>query len=276
MDKYLIHLWETNMKKLAFLLLTVTVFGIISICYAGGFTPVPMPMRSTYVAPVPVASFNQIDSNGNFNITIKPIANYSQNSFVINTPLSNTAEVYAVVTNGTLFLRQSPNYPTPINITVYMNRLTALSAFGGTNVFGNRIRASYLVINANTNGTITLNGSIQLREATIAGPTQLNLSWVYGNTIELYENDTAYMNISGNVNMARIKMFNQSYLNARYLRTNHTWIQTKNFAQAQVIAANSVQAYPENLSNVYYYKTPVVINRINSQSGNTLQLGWSR
>ena len=276
MDKYLSHLWEINMKKLAFLLLIVTVSGMISIGYAGGFTPVPMPMRSTYVAPMPVASFNQIDSNGNFNITIKPITSYSQNSFVINTPFGNNTQVYAVVTNGTLFLRQSPNYPTPINITVYMNNLTALSAFGGTNVFGNRIRASYLVINANTTGVITLNGSIQLREATIAGPTQLNLAWVYGNTIDLYEHGTAYMNISGRVNMARIKLHNQSYLNARYLRTNHTWIQTKDYSQAQVIAASSVQAYPEDLSNVYYYKTPVVINRVNNQSGNTLQLGWSR
>ena len=76
--------------------------------------------------------------------------------------------------------------------------------------------------------------------------------------------------------MVRAKLKNHSFLDARYLRTGHTWIKTDDYAQAKVIASASVQSYPQNYSNVYYYKTPGLINRVNSNSGNTLQLGWSR
>lgn len=267
------------MKKLACLSLVTIIFAIASDSYAGGFTPVPMAMRSTSIMPMqqqqPMASFTQIDSIGHFNITIKPITSSSQNSFVITSPLANNAQVYAVINNGALFLRQSPEYPNPINVTVYMNKLTALNVFGDTNVFGDRVRGSSLRINANTNGDITLNGSIMLREADIAGATQLNLSWVYGNAADLYEFDNAYMNISGNIDTVRAKLRNHSFLDARYLRTRHTWIKTNDYAQAKVIASASVQSYPQNYSNIYYYKTPGLINRVNSNSGNTLQLGWS-
>lgn len=270
------------MKKIAFLPFIVIAFGITSSSYAGGFTPVPtslpMPMstsKSSATSLQPTASFTRIDSIGNFNITISPINSSSQNSFIIKAPFGNNTEVYAAVKNGTLFLRQSPDYPNPVNVTVYMNNLTALNIFGGSTVFGNRIHASWLEINANTTGTITLNGSIMLRGVDIAGPTQLNLAWVYGNSVDIYGEDTSHLNISGNINTVRIKLDNQSFLDARYLRTQHTWIKTEDYAQAQVLASGSVQSYPENYSNVYYYKTPTVINRVNTDSGNTLQLGWS-
>ena len=60
------------------------------------------------------------------------------------------------------------------------------------------------------------------------------------------------------------------------ITTRQSLIKTQDYAQAKVMASASVQSYPENYSNVYYYKTPGLINRVNSNSGNTLQLGWSR
>jgi hypothetical protein len=215
--------------------------------------------------------FNSIDASGNLTVSIVPNKHSSAEYFSVREPAKSHARVNARIRNHTLYLSQA----SPATVTIYMNDLNNLTVYGNSGVSAKNIRSNGLDLIANTSGKITLNGTIKLNKISASGLSKINLKWVSGNNIALFSNADSHINLAGEVGTIRAKLAGHSFLNAKYLRSQHAWIRTRNFAQAEVISAHSLQAYPSDSSNIYYYKTPKLLNPINSQAGNTLQLGWN-
>jgi hypothetical protein len=221
------------------------------------------------------ALFSNIDGSGNLKISVVPIKTSTREFFSVREPAKSTSKVYAHIRNHTLYLRQSGGSQNkPAVVTIHMNNLNHLGLYGNSSLAAKNLNSDGFSLTTNTTGTIDINGMIKLNEVSVTGPSKVNLAWVKGNDIVLYSKGHSRINIAGEVGTVRAKLSGHSFLNAKYLRAQHTWIKTINFAQAEVLSSTSLQAYPDDKSNIYYYKTPKLLNPVNSQSGNTLQLGW--
>lgn len=212
------------------------------------------------------SSLSAINAAGNFNISILP-ANSSHYT------IAKHANVNAYIRHHTLYLRS--HTPKLTKVTVYTNAIDRLTVNGNTSITANALQSHGLILAANTRGKITLNGTaLKLNKISASGLSNISLKWATGKNIALFATGNSRIALAGNVGTVRAKLAGHSFLNAKYLRAQHTWLKTRNFAQAEVISSNSLQAYPSDSSNIYYYKTPKLLNPMNSQSGNTLQLGW--
>ena len=221
------------------------------------------------------AGFTDIDSIGNINITIKPAAIASHTAFSIDEPKTEKNRIYARVRNHTLYLRQAGAQDTPMSVTVYMHQLNHLNVFGTGSVTATNLKSKALTINTNTTGKIKLNGMMALSNLYVSGKSNVTLKWVTGNDLAIYGQNHSHITIAGNINCIRANLRGHSILNAKYLRAKTVWIKTAGQAQAQVLAINSIQAYPQDKSNIYYYKSPKLMNNVYKASGNTLQLAWN-
>lgn len=220
--------------------------------------------------------FNSIDSSGSMDIIIKPTPSHAHAYYTIQEPRNADTGVYGHIQNHTLYLRQAGDLSNQhAQVTIYMNQLDNLDATDSVNVDATNISSTNLTITSNTTGHINLDGMINLDSLYVTGPSHINIKWVHGNNVNITSKANSHINLAGDVGTLRVKLDKNSFLNAKYLRTKNTWISTKDRAQAEILASSSIQAYPQNSSNIYYYKTPQQINRINSDSGDTLQLGWN-
>lgn len=212
--------------------------------------------------------FSNIDATGKLNIAIVPVSSSTHEYYSIN----DTKDVNARVRHHTLYLHQSGGKPA--QVTIHMNTLNQVNLYGDSSLTANHIRSHGLSLHTNTRGNVVLNGMITVKELAVSGPSHVTMKWVNGDNIALYGANHAHINLAGNVGTVRAKLAGHSFLNAKNLRAHHTWIITRNFAQAEVLSTESIQAYPQGNSNIYYYKTPQLLNSTNVAAGNTLQLGW--
>ncbi len=224
--------------------------------------------------PLQHPRFTGINASGHLSITIVPVKNSSAVSFSVQDLQHGQAPVIAEIRQHMLYLRQIGYSTRATAVTVYMHDINELDVFGRTELKTQHLNSSGLNLRVDTAGIINLDGLITLKQLSVSGNSKINLRWVRGNNVTLYSHGHSRINIAGNIGILRAKLFGHSFLNARYLRTQQTWIKTRDFAQAQVIASDALQAYPTDHSNIYYYKSPNLLNPINSAAGNTLQLGW--
>ncbi|PHQ79186.1 MAG: hypothetical protein COB66_07375 [Coxiella sp. (in: Bacteria)] len=259
------------MKKRVIISVLVAASSVVSSMAFAGQPDLPQPNSHLSHATAHQPRFSSIDSMGNLNITIKPVTRSSHVSYSIKQP----GTVYAHIRNHILYLRQTDGAKNAADVTLHMNRLDNLSVYGNANITANNIKSNALSINTTSNGNIMLNGMMTLNNLFVAGNGNVSLRWVNGADISIYSKGNSHITIAGNVGKMLAKLSGHSFLNAKYLRTKQTWIKTTNFAQAQILSSATVQAYAHDQSNVYYYKTPQLINRIDRNAGNTLQLGWN-
>lgn len=217
--------------------------------------------------------FVNIDAAGNVHVDIVP-SKSGRAFYSIHEPAGSENQVYSHLRNHTLYLRQTGIDNGRAEVIIHMNRLESLNAFNGATIDGKNVRSNGLSLYAESNCVVNLSGMIDLNRLYASGNSRVKLGWVSGDNAAIYGKNHSDITLAGDIETVRTVLKNHTRLNAEYLRTNNTWIQTRDYAQAKVLALDGLQSYPDNTSNVFYYKTPQVVNRINSQSGNTLQLGW--
>lgn len=245
------------MKRIAFLsLITMGCIATVS-AVAGGPDHANTP-----------SVFDGINAHGHLNITIVPLKNDAKPYYTIK----HNHGVEAQIHHHTLYLSQSSSKTS--DVVVHMNQLNNLRFYGQGTITANHIYSYGLNLSANAIGRIKLNGMINANKIAVSGPTQVSIKWLQGNNISLYAGRHAHLFLAGEIGTMRAQLSGHSFMNARYLRSQHLWLVTRGFAQAQVLPLASLQAYPQDKSNIYYYKTPQLLNSTNQLAGNTLQLGW--
>lgn len=215
------------------------------------------------------ARFSNINANGNLHVVILPSKKQTA-YYSIRSQTSGTTDLSAFVDHHTLYLDSHGNKP--IDVTVHLYRLHQLIAKDHTQVFVKPLKTQHFNLIARNHARVRLAGLIPLNHLTTSGHANVTFEWVNSKHLTVNMNDQSQATLAGRVKTLHAALSGNSNLTAQYLRSNQAWVQTTDAAQAKVLAIKSLQAYAANHSNIYYYKTPKLINRSNGQSGNILQL----
>ncbi len=258
------------MKKLLLILLLTFIASI-----ALAAKPIPNP-RPT-VTRLKLPPFSAIRVVGHIKLIIRGTRSNNPRDTLIES--RNPQWVDARVKNHTLYLRAlRAALPSrrPALVKVKMYRLNKLKVYGHASVQGTNIRSNGLVIKTQTTGNVTLNGKLFVDKVKNKGPGNVSLRWIKGDNISIKAEGTGRITLTGTARKIKVDLEDHAKLNAKALRVKDVMVKTDDYAIARVSAINSLSAFAEDHSNIYYYNTPRHITRYTKNSGNILRMGSQR
>lgn len=192
------------------------------------------------------------------NSTIKPIISINKKILTINIPkIKNNIPIE----NNTL-------------IKVFNKKIHKITAADNSSVYAKNFRTKNLVIIANQNGTINLEGNYHIDAIYQSGVGDINIGWVDSKNLFINSNNNGLIRLSGVADKMIVKLTNDARLDAKYLRVNQAEIFTTDKALANVLVLNNLSGYAIDHSNIYYYKNPKKITMVSKDYGNILRSDW--
>lgn len=231
--------------------------------------------KISYQANSSYPYFNSIVADGNFDIRI------TQGRNAVH--MSDEAASYtdARVVDNTLILEFVPqekkqtadDFPT-VNVNISMPVLNDISLLGNSTLEASNIRNYGLVIAANGNNHVRLDGQgvFNIAKIDARGNSEVSVQWVNSPELQIVGDDYAQISVAGVTKLLQVRLAGVSSLDAKYLRPDIALVDTRDFATADILAKDSLYAFAIDHSNIYYYKTPGYYLDSTQISGNVLQL----
>jgi hypothetical protein len=223
-------------------------------------------------------SFNSINADGPFNIQVYPAT-----KAYIEMTQSTRPYVNVWVKDGTLYMRQVEIkekgkvkvITTPMNVQVFVPSLSEVTVNGKTNLsLSKDIRSYGLVITAEGQDSVVLDGVYNVSKIIASGDSYVSIRWINSNKISINACECAQVFLAGVAKVIEARLGDAAYLDAKYLRPHIALVQTSGEAVAEVLSINSLYAFAEGRSNIYYFKRPRnQYLEYTSLSGNVLRLG---
>ncbi|CAN5426361.1 hypothetical protein BH10PSE19_BH10PSE19_12900 [soil metagenome] len=136
-----------------------------------------------------------------------------------------------------------------------------------------RIHANYLrrLIHRG-NGNVHLNGVVNLEELTQEGTGIMQIYWVKGGVVTLHANGSGTIVLAGVAYQLNADLAGQIHLDARFLRTKKGFIHTMQNSRADVWVKDSLDAFAQGYSNIYYFTKPIYIYTALLDGGSVLDM----
>lgn len=149
-----------------------------------------------------------------------------------------------------------------------------IATFGNVKVTAKKFKSKIDTLVAKDNSSIDINGQLTIFKLLQYGTGRINIGWLDCESIFVTAYGCGPIYLYGAVDEMGAKLVNNSYLNARYLRTKKITILAAGRSQAEVVPVDYLDAYATDHSNVYYYKWPKEKTVVTKGEGNVLQAGW--
>jgi hypothetical protein len=254
----------------------LSIIAILLNCYLSPVLaaepPLPAPQASRL--PLPVMDFHTISINGPIRVTLEQIKDEGkENFFQINgeqySPISES------VKNDILYL-QTTSSTAPTSVTVGFKQLDQLIVDNQASVSANQLTSSGLSIDANNSGIIQLFGMVNLVRLLSTGSGVIQIQWIDSPQLRLDASGASKIQLAGVADSVEMRLQDDSQFQGQYLRIHQIYIQTKDNAQAKLLASDSLRAFAYDNSNIYYYKRPASMTEFTSGSANIIQLNWNK
>lgn len=190
---------------------------------------------------------------------------------------------------------ETPPLPTPVKVIVYAPPLMQLVYSGVGNIHATHFHSPGLEMILNHEGTVEISGRIGLRQLILRGRGQtiirgvdsrnlnivmsggsfvqlrgivnltnldidgqgyLDLYWVNSRMLTIIGRGSAGMRLAGIADKFYVQLFDRAKMDAKYLRTNETFVETWGYSTADVRVAKDQNAVARDASTVYFYKEP--------------------
>ena len=259
-------------------LLYSAVFGAISMSpasVAATTTKVPAPTVKTVSSTMSLGAFEAISASGNLAITLTTGSNSSSHTLHIDHPSNQNYSI--AVKNRVLTIKQTTPWwqrVKPAVISVDVSQLKKLTLIDAASLKVSDLNSPSLAIDADTAGSIDIDGTVGLTSLVSKGPGNIQVSWVDSPLLKIDSYGSGTIKLSGKVEKLEASMSGHGTLEAQYLRANSIMVQTNKFARALVMPLSSLNAFAHGYSNIFYFKTPKNFSHFTSESGNVLQLQW--
>lgn len=99
-----------------------------------------------------------------------------------------------------------------------------------------------------------LTGVMNLKTLRFSGAGWLNMYWLDSPYLSVLGNDMAYAQLAGVAGTVEAHLYDNSHLDARFLRADKGFIITNQRANADVWVKESLNSYAKGRSNIYYYR----------------------
>ena len=217
------------------------------------------PVVNSYTFP----AFNKVAISGNARVELTN--NGGRTSLYCSGIKRDLDGVNASVKGDTLYLSSASNVPI---IRLNSGNLKVVKVMGNAYVGANNFNTRSLGIIASGAGSITLQGRIGLTTINQMGSGKVDVKWIDSSKLVVGSDSRGPIYLAGVVKQLEVKLRDQSYLEARYLRAETAEVLATNRSQAHVVAIKTLNAYADESSNVYYHNHPQQINEVSKDSGN--------
>lgn len=129
------------------------------------------------------------------------------------------------------------------------------------------IQAANLNVISDDVGNISLDGIINMQQLTQTGTGTFSAMWVNSSRLNINTSGNAKIYLAGKVDFLNATATQTSQINAQYLRVQKAFVKTEDNSQALIAVLDSMNAFADNNSNIYYYETPTFLNRYTRANG---------
>ncbi|GAB4223328.1 MAG: hypothetical protein Tsb005_18020 [Gammaproteobacteria bacterium] len=134
--------------------------------------------------------------------------------------------------------------------------LRELTVNGDNQITINDIKSHGLKAEIHNESRITLNGIVNINELTLTDNSYCKIEWVDSPSLQVFMSESAEIELAGIADTLDLEMKGDSYANTKYLRSADAYINTHNFARADVRVLDTLSTQTHDRSNVYYFKEP--------------------
>jgi hypothetical protein len=134
-------------------------------------------------------------------------------------------------------------------------------------------RIPYLLMHVNKSGPVELRGNIGLRELVLEDTAPVNVYWVNSRQLLMNVDGHEKVFLAGVADLLIANVHHKAKLNAKYLRTQKAFVNTQQTAIAEVSVLDSLNAYAQGQSNIYYYHQPKLLGRYYQDHGSVIYMG---
>ncbi len=120
---------------------------------------------------------------------------------------------------------------------------------------------------------MSLTGPVDLSNVVVSGKTSVNAQWVDAKDLKVYSSGGAKVALSGRSQNSYFASYDDSEIDARWLRAKEVTVQTADKSLAKVLPVDGLTAYAIASSRVEYFKRPKRYTPFSSKSGNVLLAG---
>jgi hypothetical protein len=237
------------------------------------------PIVSKGAQKLSVGSFDAVNATGNVDLTIHGRVRSSSASVKTHETLmpdatapKNATPVFWV-RHRTLYIN-NPNAATPLYVVLNMPRIRALMATGSVHVVSDHLKSRGFVLNDNSSRDVFLSGIMDVDKVAVHGSGNVYVRWVQSQLLQVNSNGTGMIRMAGVARDLRVRLYGNARFEGQYLRANDVMVRTAEVASANVFPVKALQAFAYDYSNVFFYHSPISLNRMTMQSGNILQAGW--
>lgn len=177
------------------------------------------------------------------------------------------------VCNGALYISnlkkvECNQNPRPC-IKLYINRLKEIDVAGDSIIRGWHLNTYCgLTINHCGSGTFCLNGPTNLVRLVSSGNALIYIPQVCSQHIHILATSAGVVKLRGSTGLLLIRAFQDATVDTRFMCSHTAMVQASHHALVTVHATESLQAFADMMSNVYYYVEPQELFQHNSLSGN--------
>lgn len=262
-------------------------------------------------------SFNRIKIIGRFEVNLH--THQRAASVTFHGPQYDLNHVKWYIANHELVIRMEQGYQLKeglIYIDVNTPHLTSFSYQGSGSVSAQSLSARSLDLSIKNNGPTRLEGDFTLHQALFGGKGVTHIKGAHGQNIELTLTGRTKVQILGTIQLSRLKMKNQAWLsahwlksstlimrlrdqtyaqlagsvdfldvalrdqarfNGRYLRAQRAFAKTQNQSEADIDVVKAQHSLASGTSNIYFYDLPTMRADFMAENGSVLDMReWER
>jgi len=139
--------------------------------------------------------------------------------------------------------------------------LNNLTVIGSAQLTICGIYSHCLAIQHSGSGNVHLDGEANLRSLQQDGSGNTSLLWVNSNQVKIHSEGSGRIALAGSTCQLTAFLDDYTHLNAINLHAKRGYIHTAGRSFAEVWVNNTLLAWAQNCSSIYYYKDPVFISR---------------
>lgn len=154
-------------------------------------------------------------------------------------------------------------------INLYTNKLNLKSLYsnGSASVIFHNILSSSLQIETHNSHNVVIQGIVSLNKVNCTGNGNLLVYWVNSPYLRIEASGKGKISLAGAVKTLDINLSQDIRLFAQHLRAHQGFVKTEKHAQATVNARNTLRAFAQD-DSLIYYSTPInFINKYSEGSG---------
>jgi len=122
-------------------------------------------------------------------------------------------------------------------------------------------------------GNVSLSGVAKLNRLDYDGQGSVSLYWVDSAKLLIHGRGTGLIRLGGVAKQTQAILAGAVHLDARYLRSQHMYIDTKDSSRADIWVDKSINTIAKGTSNIYYYHEPDFQTAYMADMGAVLKMG---